>query len=546
MRKARSHQRFLCLRSISATRSGRSKPACAQRMRACGHCLNRRSTASTSECACRNRLCFFAELHHARAAPAGRRRRRTGGTRRCRHSGICASLSSRYGIERLVPEPGADLAARAVDAQLGNHQVGRGLVTGAAGRRRPSSRSARACTPALRRIAIASCTGTRLPRVVAVVQVRIEDRQRLLRVRRPDETARRGARESARIPRIVLPKKCRSARRARLTELFLGFLSIGARSFGGVMPWAHRVMVEERRWVTRGRLHRDHRPVPVPARPERRQCLDRATASAGSALTGSLVAFLGLFALPFVWVLTLFVLYADFAATNPTLRAVVTGVGAAGAGMFIGTAIKLGRPLARKPAALVLIIAACFLARRGRRASRSSSCCRSRSASRSCWRARGAGCDPARARALLHAAVALLGRRHAVGDARDAALRGRGEGLDVAARSSCRLRGRAGGARAEHADHEPDRLARRRPRRRAGRARRDVRAGRGAGLVRRRPVGPLQGHRPGAAPSSARSRRSWWHDPLRRRSARHAGRDARLAPVADRRRDRGRHAAHDG
>src|SRR5215207_6131524 len=35
-----------------------------------------------------------------------------------------------------------------------------------------------------------------------------------------------------------------------LTELFLGFLSIGARSFGGVMPWAYRVMVEERRWIT--------------------------------------------------------------------------------------------------------------------------------------------------------------------------------------------------------------------------------------------------------------------------------------------------------
>ena len=31
-----------------------------------------------------------------------------------------------------------------------------------------------------------------------------------------------------------------------LTELFLGFLSIGARSFGGVLPWAHRAMVEER------------------------------------------------------------------------------------------------------------------------------------------------------------------------------------------------------------------------------------------------------------------------------------------------------------
>ena len=35
-----------------------------------------------------------------------------------------------------------------------------------------------------------------------------------------------------------------------LGELFIGFLSIGARSFGGVLPWAYRTMVEERRWMT--------------------------------------------------------------------------------------------------------------------------------------------------------------------------------------------------------------------------------------------------------------------------------------------------------
>src|SRR5207237_3269429 len=35
-----------------------------------------------------------------------------------------------------------------------------------------------------------------------------------------------------------------------LGELFMGFLWIGARSFGGVLPWAYRTMVEERRWMT--------------------------------------------------------------------------------------------------------------------------------------------------------------------------------------------------------------------------------------------------------------------------------------------------------
>jgi chromate transporter len=145
-----------------------------------------------------------------------------------------------------------------------------------------------------------------------------------------------------------------------LTELFLGFLSIGARSFGGVMPWAHRVMVEERRWVDEADFAETIGLCQFLPGPN----IGNASIVYGKrwfGLSGAIVAFLGLFALPFIWVLALFALYADFAATNQTLRAVVTGVGAAGAGMFIGTAIKLGRVLARRPAALALI-AACFLA----------------------------------------------------------------------------------------------------------------------------------------------------------------------------------------
>jgi chromate transporter len=145
-----------------------------------------------------------------------------------------------------------------------------------------------------------------------------------------------------------------------LGELFLGFLSIGARSFGGVMPWAHRVMVEERRWMTEADFAETIGLCQFLPGPN----IGNASIVVGKrwfGVRGSLVAFLGLFALPFVWVLALFALYADFAATNPMLRAVVTGVGAAGAGLFIGTAIKLGRVLVRKPAALALI-AACFLA----------------------------------------------------------------------------------------------------------------------------------------------------------------------------------------
>ena len=144
-----------------------------------------------------------------------------------------------------------------------------------------------------------------------------------------------------------------------LTELFTGFLAIGARSFGGVMPWAYRTMVEERRWLTQADFAETVGLCQFLPGPN----IGNASIVLGKrwfGVPGAVVAFLGLMALPFVLVMALGMLYAEW-APNPTVRAIVTGVGATGAGLFIGTALKLGKALVRKPAALVLV-AACFLA----------------------------------------------------------------------------------------------------------------------------------------------------------------------------------------
>ncbi len=145
---------------------------------------------------------------------------------------------------------------------------------------------------------------------------------------------------------------------ASLLELYLGFLSIGARSFGGVLPWAHRVLVEEKRWLAPG----DFAAVlalcqflPGPNVGNLSVLLGRRWFG----LAGAVAAFLGLMFLPFFWVLGLAWLYADFASV-PAVNAVVTGIGIAGAGLFVGTALKLAKPLAGKPAGLA-IVAGCFL-----------------------------------------------------------------------------------------------------------------------------------------------------------------------------------------
>jgi len=130
---------------------------------------------------------------------------------------------------------------------------------------------------------------------------------------------------------------------ANLKELFLGFLAIGARSFGGVLPWAYRTMIEERRWLTQEDFAATIGLCQFLPGPN----IGNASIVLGKrwfGLKGAIVAFLGLFALPFIWVMALGILYTEW-ASHPVVRAVVTGVGATGAGLFMGTSIKLGRAL---------------------------------------------------------------------------------------------------------------------------------------------------------------------------------------------------------
>ena len=46
------------------------------------------------------------------------------------------------------------------------------------------------------------------------------------------------------------PSLLKAAKRVGRRELFLGFLKIGVLGFGGVAPWARRVIVEERAWLS--------------------------------------------------------------------------------------------------------------------------------------------------------------------------------------------------------------------------------------------------------------------------------------------------------
>ena len=75
LRNARSHHKLLVLPQHRASCSGRSKPACAHRMRACGPAANSRPMASASECGMQNQLVLSASSTR-RVGPADRHPRR--------------------------------------------------------------------------------------------------------------------------------------------------------------------------------------------------------------------------------------------------------------------------------------------------------------------------------------------------------------------------------------------------------------------------------------------------------------------------------------
>ncbi|WP_424138990.1 chromate transporter [Roseomonas chloroacetimidivorans] len=141
--------------------------------------------------------------------------------------------------------------------------------------------------------------------------------------------------------------------------LFLGFLTLGLTGFGGVLPLARRMIVEERRWLT-----------PESFTELLGLCqflpggniinLSVAIGLEFRGVAGAVSALMGLIAGPTAVVIGLGVLYDRFRDT-PTLQHIFAGLAAAAAGLLVATALKMLAPLRRKPMALA-IVALCFLA----------------------------------------------------------------------------------------------------------------------------------------------------------------------------------------
>jgi chromate transporter len=126
-------------------------------------------------------------------------------------------------------------------------------------------------------------------------------------------------------------------------RLFLGFLKIGLSGFGGVMPFARRMLVEKQRWLSELEfldVLSLSQFLPGPNIVNVSIIVGRRF----SGVAGAAAACAGLLLMPLAIVLALATVYAQFSQVE-AVRGACSGVSASASGLIAATALKLARPL---------------------------------------------------------------------------------------------------------------------------------------------------------------------------------------------------------
>jgi len=130
------------------------------------------------------------------------------------------------------------------------------------------------------------------------------------------------------------------ARRApTVSELFLGFFSVGVSGFGGVLPFARRMIVEKRRWLTAEEftdLWSLCQFLPGPNIVNMSIALGLRYRGLPGALAGSL----GLLGAPFFIMVGVGALYMQYGSV-PQVKSVLAGISSVAAGLVLAMAIKM-------------------------------------------------------------------------------------------------------------------------------------------------------------------------------------------------------------
>ncbi|TAK72936.1 MAG: chromate transporter [Betaproteobacteria bacterium] len=128
-------------------------------------------------------------------------------------------------------------------------------------------------------------------------------------------------------------------------DLFLAFSQLAMSGFGGVLPWAHRTLVEKKGWLTQrefvdtlalGQL------LPGPNIGNMAVMIGYRFAG----YTGAAAAFTGLVAGPFLLMIAAGLAYQTYGAL-PLVQQALSGMSAVAAGLVLATGLKMSRSLKR-------------------------------------------------------------------------------------------------------------------------------------------------------------------------------------------------------
>jgi len=136
------------------------------------------------------------------------------------------------------------------------------------------------------------------------------------------------------------------AERPTLSELFLAFLQVSVSGFGGALPWARRMMVERKRWMTTEEFNEAFALSQFLPGPNVVNFAVVFGARFGGA-PGAAVALVGLMGPPLVIIVVLAALYAHFGDLQ-VLGRILSGVTAAAAGLLIAMVAKMAAPLFKR------------------------------------------------------------------------------------------------------------------------------------------------------------------------------------------------------
>lgn len=134
-------------------------------------------------------------------------------------------------------------------------------------------------------------------------------------------------------------------------DLFLAFLGLGLIGFGGVLPLAHHMVVEKRRWLSEAEFT-DMLGLCQFLPGGNIINLAVAIGMRFRGASGAIAALVGLIAAPSAIVVCLGIMYARF--DSPELRHMFAGLAAAAAGLLVATALKIAMPIRKKPLAIFI------------------------------------------------------------------------------------------------------------------------------------------------------------------------------------------------